>query len=90
MSKAQPVHLNQGEWIVKIRELIANEMRVDPSTILPQTPFTEYGLDSIAALAIAGELEDLSGLELPPTLLWDCQTAEALAQYLADQTRMVA
>lgn len=64
--------------------LLAKQMHLSPAQVQTDRPFTEYGLDSIAALTISGELEDQYGIELPPTLLWDYPTVDALASYLAD------
>jgi acyl carrier protein len=40
-------------------------------------------LDSISALTIAGDLEDMLGMQLPATLLWDSPTINDLADSLA-------
>ena len=48
---------------------------------------TQYGLDSIDALTLAGDLEDLTGLELPSTLLWDYPTVADITGYVVDALR---
>ncbi|MDR6798175.1 acyl carrier protein [Acinetobacter calcoaceticus] len=60
-------------------------MRVEPQTLDPQQKFTSYGLDSIVALSVSGDMEDLTQLELEPTLLWDYPTINALAEYIVSQ-----
>ena len=72
-------------WSGIIRTLVAKEMRVEPQTLDPQQKFTSYGLDSIVALSVSGDLEDLTQLELEPTLLWDYPTINALAEYIVSQ-----
>ncbi|MFW1762810.1 acyl carrier protein [Acinetobacter calcoaceticus] len=72
-------------WSEIIRTLVAKEMRVEPQTLDPQQKFTSYGLDSIVALSVSGDLEDLTQLELEPTLLWDYPTINALAEYIVSQ-----
>ncbi|AMM27956.1 acyl carrier protein [Acinetobacter pittii] len=72
-------------WSAIIRTLVAKEMRVEPETIDPEQNFTSYGLDSIVALSVSGDLEDLTKLELEPTLLWDYPTINALAEYLVSE-----
>lgn len=67
----------------RIIELLSRELKISAADIKPELPLTQYGLDSITALTIAGELEDELGLELPSTLLWDCPTITELADYLA-------
>ncbi len=69
------------EWLV---QTLAEDLGFEAEEIDTNRPFAEYGLDSIAAVTMAGDLEDWLGLELPPTLLWDYPEIETLAQYLAD------
>lgn len=68
----------------RIIQLLSSELKMPVADFRPDVPLTQYGLDSIAALTIAGELEDELGLELPSALLWDCPTIARLADYLAD------
>jgi acyl carrier protein len=58
--------------------LLARELKVLPDAIDPGTPLTQYGVDSIAAVIVASELEDTLSVEIPSTLLWDCPTVNAL------------
>ena len=48
-------------------------------------PFREYGLDSLAAVGFAADLEDALGLQVSPTAFWDHPTLAALAEYLETQ-----
>ena len=56
---------------------------------LPEPPadlkksFVSYGMDSVHAMMLVGDLEDYLGRRLPPTLAWNHPTVEALAGYLA-------
>ncbi|EFH28272.1 predicted protein, partial [Streptomyces sviceus ATCC 29083] len=45
-------------------------------------PLADLGMSSRDAVALAGDLARLAGRELPPTLLWEAPTAEALAAHL--------
>ncbi|MGL6281621.1 MAG: acyl carrier protein, partial [Microcoleaceae cyanobacterium] len=47
-----------------------------------QMDFVEYGLSSMEAVNLSGELESYIGRRLPPTLLWDYPNIESLAIYL--------
>ncbi|CAI3152030.1 Phthiocerol synthesis polyketide synthase type I PpsA [Acinetobacter calcoaceticus] len=76
---------DKAYWSEIIRTLVAKEMRVEPQTLDPQKKFTSYGLDSIVTLSVSGDLEDLTQLELEPTLLWDYPTINALAEYIVSQ-----
>lgn len=60
--------------------LLSKELRLRADEVRTDRPFTEYGLDSMAALTIAGELEERYAIELPATLLWDCPTIDHLSQ----------
>ena len=59
--------------------LVARELGVKPADVRCDTPWTQYGLDSLSALVVAGDLEDALSVELPSTLLWDCRTLDELA-----------
>lgn len=63
-------------------ELLCKELRLHDTAVRTDRPLTEYGLDSMAALMIAGELEDRYRIELPATLLWDHPSIDQLAACL--------
>lgn len=54
-------------------------------------PFADYGIDSIAAVALVQELNEwLDGVvEIDPTTLWDFPTIESLVSYLSNQMEQV-
>jgi acyl carrier protein len=70
-------------WLVNN---IAEQCDLDPQEVDIRKPLTNYGLDSIIAFTVVGDLEDLLDIELPATLLWDYPTIEAIAEYVAQQT----
>lgn len=53
-------------------------------------PFAEYGLDSVAALSLFGDIEDEFGFYLEPTVAWDHPTVSALARFLAAESTRTA
>ena len=65
---------------------IARELELDPDKIDVHQPLSRYGLDSLAAVGLSGELEVWLGRELPPDLLTSLPTIEALAHSLADRS----
>jgi acyl carrier protein len=70
------------EWLIlKIGELLG----VTRDEIIVTEPFSSYGMSSMAAVSMAGDLEDWLGFQLPPTLAWDYPTVEALARHLAGE-----
>ncbi|MFE9934122.1 acyl carrier protein [Streptomyces sp. NPDC005533] len=68
------------EWLYARLSLY---LRRAPETIDPSVPLAEYGMDSVAALSLCGDLEDEFGLEVEPTLLWDHPTVTSLVGYLS-------
>ena len=68
-------------WLVA---QLADQLSLDNKTISVTEPLTRYGLDSIDAVTIVGDLEDWLELELPSTLFWDHPTIAQSAQYLAE------
>lgn len=69
------------QWLIN---QLADQLSLDPSTIKVSESLTRYGLDSIDAVTLVGDLEDWLDLELPDTLFWDYPTIEKASQYLAD------
>ena len=51
----------------------------------PQRPLHELGLDSVMAVELTNALGLTMGRHLPATLLFDCPTIAALAEYLAEE-----
>ncbi|HBB32492.1 MAG TPA: polyketide synthase [Cyanobacteria bacterium UBA8803] len=64
---------------------LAEQLSLDAKTIAVGEPLTRYGLDSIDAVTLVGDLEDWLELELPSTLFWDYPTIEKAAQYLVEE-----
>ncbi|MFH9728018.1 phosphopantetheine-binding protein [Streptomyces sp. NPDC017254] len=57
---------------------VAEHLRMSPADLSPDTPLSEYGLDSVYALSVAADLEDRLGVMVDPTVLWDNPTLNAL------------
>lgn len=66
-----------------LREKLAEKLDLETDEIDPERDFIDYSLNSIEAVNLSGELESFLGRRLSPTLLWDYQNIEVLAQYLA-------
>jgi len=62
---------------------LAGPMGVHPDEVDPRKPFASFGLGSLRAVGLAGEMEEWLGRPLSPTLLYDHPTIEALALHLA-------
>jgi acyl carrier protein len=63
---------------------LAELMRVSPDEVHVQEPFTNFGLNSIDAVSLSGDLEDYLNRPLPATLLWDYPTIEKLSRHLSE------
>lgn len=67
---------------------IAGYLRLPPQQVDPARRLEEYGLDSLYATVLCGEIEDELGLVVEPTLLWDHPTVDALTlALLAERSR---
>ncbi|KAB8320091.1 hybrid non-ribosomal peptide synthetase/type I polyketide synthase [Tolypothrix campylonemoides VB511288] len=65
-------------WLIsKLTEQLASSKPIDI-----QQPLADYGLSSLKAVSISGELQEWLGRELSPTLLYDYPTIKSLAQHL--------
>ncbi|MHB9864467.1 acyl carrier protein [Streptomyces sp. YIM S03343] len=53
-----------------------------PESIEATVPLAEYGMDSVCALSLCGDIEDDFGLIVDPSLAWDHPTVAQLAAYL--------
>ena len=65
---------------------LAERLKVDPSDLDRTAPFASFGIGSVEATALAGELATWLGRPLSPTLTWEYPTIERLAQHLADDS----
>ena len=69
-------------WLVS---KLAEIRGIDGEEIDVQEPFANFGLNSIDAVSLSGDLEDLLGVTLPATLLWDFPTIEELSTHLVEE-----
>jgi acyl carrier protein len=68
------------EWVLG---RVAYYIERSPADIDPDAKLVGYGLDSVYALTLCGDIEDEYGLVVDPTLAWDYPTVNAIAGYLA-------
>lgn len=62
---------------------IANVVNMEPGKIDIHQTFDNYGLDSLQAVSLSGDLENWLSTEISPTVVWDYPTVELLAQHLS-------
>lgn len=79
----EPQHTEQSlkTWL---RQRVAFYVRAPQDSIATDVPLAQYGLDSVYALTLSGDIEDHLGRSLDPTVMWDHQTIDALAAALMD------
>lgn len=65
-----------------LAERVAAHAGLPAEQIAPDADLGRYGLDSVEAFTVCCELEDLLGVGLEPTLLWDHPTIDALSEFL--------
>ena len=68
-----------------VRERVAQYVERPAAEIAPDVPLAEYGMDSVYALGLCGEIETELGIDVEPTLAWHYPTAAAIAGYLQEQ-----
>src|ERR1700722_13104361 len=73
-------------WLI---ERISKALKVK-GAMDPDAPLSKYGLQSIDAVILAIEIEEEVGVELPPTLLWEYNTANECAAYLMTRGPAIA
>lgn len=83
LSRAATARYGEAEIRAWLVARLSEELKVEASEIDQRAPFSQYGLDSIGAVTLVGELEDWLGRELSPTLPYDYTNVESLARYLS-------
>ena len=66
-----------------LRTILARELTVPEAEIDLDLPLVEMGLNSMLAMSVRREAEQLVGIELSATMLWNYPTIASLAAYLA-------
>jgi natural product biosynthesis luciferase-like monooxygenase protein len=68
------------DWLVM---RIAERAHMDAHAVDLHAPFVQFGLNSLEAVGLSGELEQWLEQTLSPTLIYDYPSIDALARYLA-------
>lgn len=68
----------------RIRQHLADRLKLEPSQIADDQPFEQLGIDSITAIELTFELEVETGRYTSPGLLFEHNTVEKLARFLAE------
>src|SRR5215472_464447 len=70
-------------WLIS---RLSQVLQVEPQDIDIHEPFINYGLTSVDAVGLSGDLEDWLKRRLSPTLAYDYPTIAALARHLAGES----
>ena len=74
------------KMLEKVREVIAEQLSIDPSTITEETKFKEdLGADSLDLFEVVMALEDSYGIEIPQEDLEGLKTVGAVIEYLKEK-----
>ncbi|NJK49038.1 aminotransferase class I/II-fold pyridoxal phosphate-dependent enzyme [Candidatus Gracilibacteria bacterium] len=83
ISQSSPCEIEIASWLVA---RLAELLELDPDEIDRQEDLTEYGLSSVDAVNLSGDLENFLGRRLSPTVVWEYPTIEGLSKYLASES----
>ncbi len=68
------------EWITT---WLRTELGLPDGPVEMTVPFSRFGMDSVHALMMTGDLEEHLGQRLSPTVTWDHPTVDALSTHLS-------
>ncbi|WP_343572004.1 SDR family NAD(P)-dependent oxidoreductase [Mycobacterium sp.] len=80
-----PAEKRLGELEIRLRTILARELRMSASAINVDQPFPELGLDSMMAMSVLRETQRLVDLDLSANMLFNNPTISSLAAYLAQR-----
>lgn len=72
---------------VWLSQRMANQLKIDVSIIDPSKQFEEYGLDSMFAVKVTGELEKVVEMRLSPALLFENTCISDVASVIANSAK---
>lgn len=80
MKATSPGEQEIRAWLTR---RIASALEVPAEAIDATREFPSFGVDSVTAVAVTGDLEQWLGRTLDPTLLFTYSTIDLLAEHLA-------
>lgn len=82
-----PVHEPLSEEVIRrwLVQRLARQIKVAPGEIDTARKFEQYGLDSIVAVRVSGDLEKLVEQRLSPALLFEHPSIDELSAHLATE-----
>ncbi|MDE5076130.1 MAG: beta-ketoacyl synthase N-terminal-like domain-containing protein, partial [Trichodesmium sp. St5_bin2_1] len=84
---------NQSKTVAEIEvwlvDKVATLLQIAPEKIDLKQPLAVYGLNSVNAVSMAGELEEWLGISVVPTIVYDYPSIQGLADYLGRTTPLL-
>ncbi|KKC00606.2 type I polyketide synthase [Mycolicibacter arupensis] len=77
-----PADKRHDELTVRLQAILARELRTSATAIDVDQPFPEMGLDSMIAMTVLKETQQLVGVDLSASMLWNHPSISALATHL--------
>jgi phthiocerol/phenolphthiocerol synthesis type-I polyketide synthase C len=74
-------------WLL---DSFSRQLKVPAAEIDVREPLARYGLDSMTAVGVSGELEEWLGRAFPPTLIYDYPSIDAISRYLSTRDRSLS
>ncbi len=68
------------EQTIKVR--LSKQLGVEPGAIQIDTPFADYGVNSVMGVNLVHEISETLKIELDPIILFEYSTVQELAQYI--------
>lgn len=75
--------MKNTELEARVRQVVADAVKVDVSSVGGRTPFAELGLDSVDAVALVAQLEETFDLRIPEADALHLTSVEAVVRYVA-------
>jgi acyl carrier protein len=82
VSPAGPDLLDAAALEAWIAGWIGRKLSLPPGDLDRQQNFADMGLDSLAAIEFSGDLEEVAGRSISPSIAWEHPTIAELARHL--------
>lgn len=67
-----------------LQAILGHELRMPARSVDVEQPFPEMGLDSMMAMTVLKQTQQLAGIDLSASMLWNHPTIAQLANHLAE------
>jgi acyl carrier protein len=84
MAITHPTYTTLVDWLTN---RVAAYLNAEPAAIATDAAISDYGMDSVFALTLCGDLEYEFGIVAEVTLTWDYPSIEAIAGHLTEELR---